>query len=208
VAKFGLYGGSFDPPHLGHLRLARAAADSLSLEKVFIVPSGHSPGKHAPLADDYDRLLMCEMTFTDEEERFVVDDRELRREGESYTIDTLLELQEQCHPEAVSTASLANNWCIIAGEDCLESFHTWKSYRAILSNCFLAIARREQGSAPFKHSRLAPAERSRVRFIDVEPLVISSTEIRAMLANGQPIDEYVVPAVAEFITRQGLYSSD
>ena len=204
MKKYGLFGGSFDPPHIGHLRLARAAADAFGLDTVFIVPSGQSPGKHAPFADDYDRLLMCEMTFEDDT-RFVIDDRELRRGGTSYTVDTLSELQEEYNPEAVSGVTLANTWCVIAGEDCLESFHTWKNYREILRRAFLAIARREQSGAPFRHARLSPEERSRVRFIDTEPTVISSTEIRAAIANGVDFSSFVAPAAAEFIAREGLY---
>ncbi|MDR3344170.1 MAG: nicotinate (nicotinamide) nucleotide adenylyltransferase [Oscillospiraceae bacterium] len=205
MAKFGLFGGSFDPPHIGHLRLAHAAADALGLDTVFIVPSGHSPGKHAPIADDYDRLLMCEMTFTDDDCRFVIDDRELRRGGISYTADTLRELQEEYQPEAVNPALLCNNWCLIAGEDCLESFHTWKDHRAILRTAFLAIARREQEGAPFKHAQLSPDERARVRFIDAEPIVVSSTEIRAAVSSGGDYAGFVAPAAAGFIAREGLY---
>ncbi|MDR1409573.1 MAG: nicotinate (nicotinamide) nucleotide adenylyltransferase [Oscillospiraceae bacterium] len=208
MPKFGLFGGSFDPPHIGHLRLARSAADAFGLDTVFIVPSGNSPGKHVPFADDYDRFLMCEMTFTNDDSRFVIDNRELRRGGVSYTIDTLRELQSQYSPEAVTAASLANNWCLIAGEDCLASFHTWMDYREILRTAFLAIARREQGGAPFKHSRLSPNERSHVRFIDAEPTVISSTELRAAIQVRQDFSDFVVPGVAEFITREGLYRQD
>ncbi|MCL2023441.1 MAG: nicotinate (nicotinamide) nucleotide adenylyltransferase [Oscillospiraceae bacterium] len=204
MSKYGILGGSFDPPHIGHLRLATAAADSMGLDTVFIVPAGHSPGKRLPFADDYDRLLMCELTF-EEDGRFVVDDRELRRGGISYTIDTLRELQRELHPDAVGGCNLANNWCIIAGTDCLESFHTWRDYHKILDRAFLAIARREDSHAPLKRSKLSPQERSRVHFIDAEPIVLSSTEIRAAIAQRQDVSEFVVPAVIDFIDNEKLY---
>jgi nicotinate-nucleotide adenylyltransferase len=202
VPKFGLFGGSFDPPHIGHLRLAVAAANDLGLERVFIVPSGQSPGKHTSFADDYDRLLMCQMTFGGVDDRFCVDDREIRRGGVSYTIDTLQELQE----EYASNMDASKSWYIIAGADCLEHFHSWHEYRKILKLATLAIARREQGGAPFKHAGLSPTERGRVRFIDVEPTVVSSTEVRSAILGGGAWTPLVTTAVAEFIQTQELYA--
>ncbi len=108
--------------------------------------------------------------------RFIVDDRELRRGGTSYTIDTLCELQDEYCPDAVNATVLADNWCVITGEDCLDTFHTWRDYKLILRRAFLAVARRGNSGAVFKKTHLSPREMARVRFTDkpISVVLISS----------------------------------
>ena len=117
--KIGIYGGSFNPPHLGHLAASLFFAASLALDKLLIVPAGDPPLKQACLVSGEDRLELCRRTFP-----FPVSGMELRRPGVSYTIDTLRALRGQ-YPHA--------RLFLLIGEDQREKFHQWKDWREILA---------------------------------------------------------------------------
>ncbi|MCL2301474.1 MAG: nicotinate (nicotinamide) nucleotide adenylyltransferase [Firmicutes bacterium] len=119
MMRIGIFGGSFNPPHLGHRAAALFFQQSLALDEVLIVPAKQAPLKAAPGTPDEDRFELCRRTFP-----FPVSDMELRRPGVSYTADTLRELRGQ-YPQA--------RFFLLIGEDQRENFHRWKDWEEILS---------------------------------------------------------------------------
>ena len=126
----GIYGGAFDPPHLAHAELAEVAIRQFGLDQLLIIPTGDAVHKRRALTASHHRLAMTRLAFA-ELPQAVVDPREINRGGASYTIDTLAELKAK-HPGAQFT--------LIIGQDQLTAFHTWKDYRAVLSQAKLAVA--------------------------------------------------------------------
>ena len=189
MKKIGIFGGAFNPPHKGHVRLARDFADRLTLDEVLIVPSFIPPHKSAAaLAGAADRLQMCRLAFCDDK-RFIVSTVEIDRGGKSYTYDTLLAIQEK-NPGA--------ELYLIIGSDMFLSFDTWHRYRDILKICTLCTAPREEG--------LTLAENPYNALISDSPaLELNSTMLREMLKKGENIAEYTGEKVARYIRRRGLY---
>ena len=120
--RIGLFGGAFDPPHDAHLALARAAIDQLALDRLHVLPTGDAWHKSRPLSPGADRLAMCRLAFADLP-RVRVDDRELRRDGATYTIDTLAEL----HAEEPAAQLF-----LVIGADQAAAFHRWRRAADIL----------------------------------------------------------------------------
>lgn len=196
VQRIGLFGGAFDPPHRAHHQVASAALSQLSLDRLYIVPTGQAWHKARPLTDSVHRLAMCELAFGDLS-RARVDTRELERDKPSYTLDTLTELQAQT-PGA--------QWFLILGADQLLSFKSWHSYSRILTMVKLAVAPRS----------LNPGEPSLdLSAVDIAytPLqmpvdALSATEIRQQntTLNGAQAPNSVHPEVARYIAQHHLYS--
>jgi len=194
--RIGIFGGAFNPPHLGHKRLVRSAADRLLLSRLYVIPTAAPPHKSAAeLASEDDRLALCRLTFSDA--RCEISDLELRRGGVSYTVDTLRALRE-AHPEA--------EFFLLVGGDMLASFHTWKDYGKILKMATLCVMRRTQEALP-ENPHFTQTQREKVLFLDALPLVISSTEIRLRCASGEDITPFVPPAAAQYICERGLYGA-
>ena len=125
MTRIGIFGGTFNPPHLGHLRAAQAFRSSLALDEVLIIPAKEAPLKAAPMVSGEDRLELCKRTFP-----FPVSDMELRRPGVSYTVDTLRALRGQ-YPEA--------KLFLLVGEDQRENFRQWKDWQEILTLAELSV---------------------------------------------------------------------
>ncbi len=192
--RIGIFGGSFNPPHLGHKKLVCYAADKLSLTLLYLIPVALPPHKQAALAPDADRLAMCRLTFA-ENPRIRVSDMEIRRGGNSYTIDTVTALQ-QAHPNAQLT--------LLIGSDLYPDFHLWRDYARLLELCTLCVTMREAEAKP--ENPFLPLER--VQFLDTPPLPMSSTEIRRLCREGVAIDRYVTPETAQYIKERKLYLTD
>jgi nicotinate-nucleotide adenylyltransferase len=189
MKKIGVFGGAFNPPHKGHVRLARDFADRLSLTEVMVIPSFIPPHKSAAaLVNAQDRLEMCRLAFCDDP-RFTVSATEIERGGKSYTYDTLLEIKKS-NPGAALY--------LIIGSDMFLTFHTWRRYEDILKICTLCTAARENG--------LTFAENPYNALIsDLPALELNSTAIREKLKNGEDIEAYVGGKVAGYINGRGLY---
>jgi len=188
-------GGSFNPIHHGHLLCARAAAEAAGLGGVILMPSRSPPHKpnDPALAAAEDRLAMCRLAvgWTS---GFSVDDREIRRTGPSYTIDTVRELRQQGWP--------AVHWMI--GADMLLSLPTWHQSRELIDEArFVIIAR---PGRTIDWSQLAePFRRLRESVVTAPLIDISATDIRARVAAGQPIDFMTPPGVVDYIRSRGIY---
>jgi nicotinate-nucleotide adenylyltransferase len=187
--NIGIYGGAFDPPHLAHMALAKAAMAQFELDQLFVIPTGDAVHKRRTLSPAYHRMAMAELAFADVP-NVVVDPCEVNRGGASYTIDTLTELRA-AHPDA--------NFFLIIGQDQLTAFHTWQSYQDILKMVTLAVALR--GS-----SIMAPPEIDFVP-LDFAPQSVSSSDIRQMVRlKDDQFKTKMVASVAQYIQEHALYT--
>ena len=196
--RLGLFGGSFDPPHVGHLLAAHDAIAALPLDRLLIVPAAQQPlkGQHASAAD---RLAMVQRTFAGVPE-MVVDPIEIERGGLSYMVDTVETLQRR-----EPTAELH----LLIGEDVLATLPRWREPERLRSMVRLVILRRDTAVDPVaasagRHDEPGlPVQHLATRRVDV-----SSTEIRARVRAGRSIRGFVTDAVAEYIASTGLYLRD
>lgn len=204
--KIGIYGGTFNPPHLGHLAAAKAALEALDLDKLLLVPAATPPHKPLPEGTPLpeQRLAMVEKMADamGEPGRVEVSALELERRGKSYTSDTLAAIQAQ-HPGA-------ELW-LLMGTDMFLTLHLWHDPAAILKLAGVcAFGRTEQdGEALFAPQRayLSKTFGAKVTTITLPGLVdISSTRLRELLSRGQG-GEYLLPAVYGHILMNGLYGT-
>jgi nicotinate-nucleotide adenylyltransferase len=189
----GLLGGAFDPPHLGHLALARDAARELGLERLVVIPTGTPPHKEVetPAATRY-RLAEAAFAGVPGVE---VSSHELDRPEPSYTVDTARWAAE-CWDDPV----------FLVGADEFASFPTWRDPAGVLGHVRLGVATRPGIARERLEEVLAGLERpERVLFFVIEPLPISSTAIRERVRRGDPIDHLVPPAVERLVGELGLY---
>jgi nicotinate-nucleotide adenylyltransferase len=183
LEKIGIYGGSFDPVHHGHLILARFALEKFVLEKIIFVPTRLSPHKNASVATGEARLQMLR-SATEGEPQFAVDDCELQRDPPSYTIDTVEKIRQK-YPNA--------HLFLLIGDDNLAGLSSWRGFDELRKIVTLIILQR--AVSPVTHEYLSVDRR----------FDISATEIRARIASARSI-RYLVPGAVEQIIRgHGLY---
>ena len=196
--RIGILGGTFDPIHMGHLITAEIVRVSAALDEIIFIPAARPPHKeNKGEAPAEDRLLMVQCAV-EGNPAFSVSDIELRREGPSYTVDTIAALSEQ-----LGDAELF----FITGADAMNDLYHWHEPARLLRSCvFIAAAR--QG-VELDESRLAeqfsPEQRSRIRIVPTPHLEISSTVIRARVRAGRSIRDLVPRAVELYIEERGLY---
>ena len=199
--RIGILGGTFDPPHLGHLLIAETARVALGLESVLFVPAGEpwlkSGQRITPAAH---RLRMVQLAVADNPD-FCVSDCEIRRGGATYTVDTLRELRGAYCPET--------ELYFIVGSDVLDQFHRWKEPEGILDLCRLAVIERPGGPAGgigILAERFPDAVASGAVVSVAGPRVdFSASELRRILAAGLSTRYQIPDAVAEYIAEHRLY---
>ncbi|MGN0544181.1 MAG: nicotinate-nucleotide adenylyltransferase [Acutalibacteraceae bacterium] len=195
--RLGIFGGTFNPPHMGHLGLVTAIADKMKLDRVLIIPASVPPHKHiSNLAGSRDRLEMCRLAFGGDG-RFFVSDTELKRSGKSYTYDTLCELREE-YPDA--------ELFLIVGSDMLATFDEWYRYHDILMMSTLCAASRKHGYVPQLEGRFTDEEIAKIEFIEISVLEVSSTLIRRKLSERENTHGLLSDSVREYIDKKGLYT--
>ena len=204
--RLGIFGGTFDPPHVGHLLAASDAFEDLALDRLLFVPAAIQPLKASKrTAPANHRLAMVRLT-TGADDRFGVDSVELDREGLSYTVDTLREFARR-FPSA--------ELFFLVGADVLSTFEQWRDPHIVLELATLAIMTRRAKSDDHLIDPL-PRWQTRSRTVDAElahrttrvatrRFDVSSTEIRERVRAGRPIHGFVTDAVAEYIGSHGLY---
>ncbi len=199
--QIGLFGGTFNPVHVGHLKVARAAVDQLRLEELRLIPSAMPPHKTpADLAPGEHRLAMCRLAVRGEP-RLSVDDVELRAGGRSYTVETLRTLRSE-RPGA--------ELVLLIGADMLRELHRWHRAREILEMARVVTARRPDvslGRLEALRRELGDESADRLlRDVLETPLVdVSSTEVRRRARAGEPIEPLVPETVARYIHEHNLY---
>ncbi len=205
MKRIGVFGGAFDPPHNAHLALAQTAIAQLQLDELKIIPTGFAWHKDRPLSAAEHRLKMAQLAFGGLD-RINVDAREIKREGHSYTIDTLEALQAE-EPDAA--------FFLLIGGDQLAAFTQWHRWQDILSRATVCVAERPlQASAPADVLALTPALRQSIH-LQLPPMTVSATAIRQRIAShtgsphiSQPDLAGLVPdAVARYISLHGLYQA-
>jgi nicotinate-nucleotide adenylyltransferase len=195
--RIGILGGTFNPPHLGHLVCAQEAYLQLELDRVMLIPARIPP--HKPVEDEpgpEHRLELCRCAVS-ADERFEVGDLEMRREGPSYTVDTLAELSSQAPDSELF---------LIVGGDVAAGLPRWREPERVLSLARLAVAKRRGTARPRVDralSELSGGERA--EFFRMPRIAISSTMIRRRVALGQPITYLVPDPVVGYIERHQLY---
>lgn len=190
--RIGLCGGSFDPVHNAHLALAHAALRDAALDQVRWIPAGQPWQKTRTVTAAVHRAAMVALAI-EGEPRFVLDRIELDRSGPSYTLDTVRALQ------AVQPGA---QWFLIVGQDQQAGLPTWHGADELLGLVTLAVAGRP--GAPSASPPVSPSSGA-VCTIDLPPMTLSSTEVRARCATGLPIDQMVPKQVARYIDQHGLY---
>ena len=199
--RLAIYGGSFNPPHRGHVEAAREAVKELRADRLLVVPAARPPHKEmeagSPAAEE--RFALAQLAFAGIPEA-EVSDIELRRPGRSYTADTLEELRQK-YPN--------DEFILLMGEDMFLSFETWKDFRRIFKLSALAAFPREEASLPRMRETMARFEReygARCTLIGYAPVAISSTELREKLKN-RAGNEFLPENVYKEIVRKRYYGA-
>lgn len=192
--NIGVYGGSFNPPHIAHLILAESLYETLNLDRLLFIPSSISPHKeNNALLEGEHRLRLTRYAIGDNE-RFDVSDIEVQRGGTSYTIDTITALDNVYKNDTLY---------VIVGVDNLVTFHHWREYRAILERCTL-VAMNRPG---FSTGQVRDDILEKTKIVDVPYLEISSTEIRRRIREGRSVRYLVPDAVLREIEKCGYYKN-
>lgn len=206
----GILGGTFDPIHYGHLRTALDVQQHLSLDEVRFIPCGEPPHRISPVAEPLQRLAMVRAAIAGQV-KFTVDDREIRRDGPSYMVDTLISLKKDFKSESL---------CLILGTDAFNGLEQWYQWQQIFDLANIVVMRRPDvdGKAKInkylfskiKH-RLVDAENLNKRqngaicFVPVTQLDISATMIRKQWQQGKNIQFFLPDSVLTLIQQQNIY---
>lgn len=193
--RVGVFGGAFDPPHIAHVALARAAVEQLQLDELRIFPTGQAWHKVQVLTAPEHRLAMARIAFADVP-RAVIDERELRRPGPTYTIDTLRELMAE-RPQA--------QLFLVMGADQSSSLTKWRDWESILKLAVLCVAARPALAADDGQPLQSLPAHARSRQLNLPSMPDSATQVRARVASGGDIAHLVAPGVARYIDRHHLY---
>jgi nicotinate-nucleotide adenylyltransferase len=195
----GVFGGAFDPPHNAHVALARAAVQQFGLGELRIFPTGQAWHKPRVLSPSEHRVAMAHLAF-DELPGVVVDERETRRAGPTYTVDTLLELQAE-YPGA--------QLFLMLGQDQALALKKWHRWQDILRLAIICVAIRDAESSrsgDFSAQNGFPGvPPERFQSLELAPMDLGSTDIRARVAAGQGVLPLVPEPVARYISHHHLY---
>lgn len=192
-----MLGGTFDPPHSGHLALAEAARARLELDEVLFIPAYRNPDKTPSTATTPKQRLAMVQLATAGNPLYSVSDIEIARRGNSYAVDTLAQL----------TQARPGDYWFILGADALRGLPNWKQPDKLIRLCRLGVAIRPPDKPVHLLSRLTPEIVERVDVIEMAPVEISSTEIRNMISRGLGVSQWLAPAVLEYIRENHLYGS-
>ncbi len=193
--RIGVFGGAFDPPHLGHVALAKAAIAELSLDKLLVIPTGHAWHKARALSPAEYRLAMATLAFADIPE-VQVDARETRRTGASYTVDTLRELHAENPGAALH---------LLIGQDQARALHTWHESEALPALAIICVAARADSTGAKGQFDALKAHMPGLTVLNMPPVATSATDIRHRAASGQNVGPLVFETVARYIDQHHLY---
>lgn len=200
LKRIGVFGGAFDPPHVAHLAIAKAALEQLGLDLLLVIPTGQAWHRSSATSDAAHRLAMAQMTFAGLD-RVQVDDMEIRRAGPSYSVDTLLKLRER-HPGA--------QWWLVLGADQARRLSRWQRWEELLTLTSFCVAGREEGpSAPADNDVAAQKAKDmgRWRELRLPAMHVSATEVRRSVAAHEDISALVPQGIARYIAQHHLYQT-
>lgn len=210
LGPIGVFGGTFNPVHYGHLRSAVELVERLGLERLHLMPCAQPPHREAPSCSAEHRAAMVELAVA-AEPRLLCDTRELRRAGVSYTFDSLVELRQE--------SGEGSSLCLVMGCDAVLNINTWHRWRELLDVAHIAVIARPGWHFPDEgevarwlqehRTEAVGALRERpagaVLVQNLRPLDISSTEIRALLAQGRSARYLLPESVLDYIQERQLY---
>ena len=191
--KVCLFGGTFDPPHIGHLLIAQTVFEAEKFDKVLFVPANKPPNKKA-FSSQATRVEMLKLAV-EGNPNFEISDIEIKRGGVSYTIDTIRAIKNELDFKG-------DKLFYLIGSDCLLDFHNWKDPEAILEECQVVVAIRPG----FRPSDIPAWILHRIQFANIPRFEISSTNIRKRWVDNKTIRYMVTLPVWEYIEKQKLYS--
>lgn len=197
--RIGFFGGTFDPPHNGHLSALSAFTADCSLDRVLVMPTGTPPHKAAGKASDTDRLEMARLAFESVKNAEICD-YEVRKGGKSYSVETLEWLKTQFPNDEI---------VLYTGSDMLLSFHKWYKVERILQLCEVASFSRtgsDRNELEKQALFLRETYGAKVTVHDFSPQIVSSTDVRNAIANGDDISDLVPKKVEEYIKNNALYA--
>lgn len=186
--RIGILGGTFNPPHIGHVVLAKEAIRKLCLDKIFFIPTNISPHKDNDFIDSLARFDMVKLTAS-QDKKFEVLDIEIKRGGVSFTVDTVKQLKRM-YPE--------DDFFLIVGSDLANNFSSWKDYCALKSLVDIVVAQRKV--MPLKN-------KDSFTIIDIPQVDISSSKIRELVKKDISIQDMVEKPVEKYIKKHNLYKA-
>ena len=191
--RIAIYGGSFNPMHIGHEKIVDYVLDNLNMDKIIIIPVGIPSHRENNLEQSDTRLKICKEIFKGHK-KIEVSDIEIKSEGKSYTYDTLLKLMDLYGEN--------NEFFEIIGEDSLKSLKTWKNYEELLKICkFIVFRRKDDKNIQIDEEFL---NNKNIIILENEYYDISSTEIRNMVKNNEDISAFVNKKVKKLIEKEYL----
>lgn len=213
--KIGIFGGSFNPPHMGHINCLTTVQKKTGLDKVFVVPTFQSPLKtptEGPTPEQ--RLEMVKLAIQDYGSAFEIDEQEIKRGGTSYTIDTL---------KSYAKKYKADDIYLILGADHLDTFNSWKEYKEILKAANLIVATRPGFDIPSSKDKLPSYLQEfileydfnfvelttgrNLQFIRLQDVDTSASELRKRIRSGRPVEKFLPLSVENYIRDQNLYKT-
>ncbi|HBL40979.1 MAG TPA: nicotinate (nicotinamide) nucleotide adenylyltransferase [Ruminococcaceae bacterium] len=195
MKRIGVFGGTFNPPHIGHGRLVEHIRQTVQLDRLLVIPTFLPPHKVSnDLASCEDRLAMCRLAFPNWCE---VSDLEIRRGGKSYTVDTLTQLKA-AYPN--------DELVLLIGSDMMQTFDQWVRCEDILQMCTVCVTSRADEGLDLSADKI-PAIFEKHPFLrsDLPPFEVSSTQIRQRIRQGEDTAGLLLPEVRSFIEKRGLY---
>ncbi|WP_296507218.1 nicotinate (nicotinamide) nucleotide adenylyltransferase [Rhodoferax sp.] len=196
--RIGVFGGAFDPPHLGHMALVKTAMVQLGLQRLVVVPTGQAWHKTRPLSAAHHRVAMAELAFASIP-GVSVDRRETLRHGPSYTVDTLRELQSEIPGQ---------QWHLVIGEDQARRLSTWHEADQLPALAIICVAARADSSGAQGQFDGLADNIPGLTVLNMPAMAISATDIRQRVASGESIAPLVFEPVARYIDQHLLYRSD
>lgn len=194
--KVCLFGGTFDPPHNGHLAIARQCRQELNLKRVYFIPAFLAPHKtNLKIADARHRLAMLNLAVQNES-GFEILKFELERQGISYSIDTILAVKREFHLGK-------KDLYFLIGADSFTEFNTWREPERILDECRVVVA----GRPGFSIDRVPQAYRQKVVVLSNPLMTVSSTDIRQRIQKHLSVDELIPEPVLDYIRKNKLYQN-
>lgn len=197
MSSVGIFGGTFNPVHNGHMHLAEMALHELKLDRLIFIPSNIPPHKSAEnLCSNDDRFKMCSLAVSGIQ-KFQVSDYELKRSGKSYSVYTAGYFREQFPTDRIF---------MLIGSDMLMSFDSWYRYQDVLKMVDLAVVSRENDDRAILEKKADFLRKyGEIKIIDSDPYVISSTEIREKIKKDEKFSCYLPEKVVQYIRLNNLY---
>ena len=193
--KIGVLGGTFDPPHVGHLAIAKAAIESFGLDEVLFMPAARNPLKRAKGTPSKHRIEMVKRLI-EKEPNMSVSDLEITRGGHSYSVDTMAELQ---------MVQPAEYWFLL-GTDAMQGIDKWKQPERLIKLCRLGLVKRGTRVIEDVLIRVPEALKDSVDLVQMPMIETSSSELRDMMERGRSVTLWIPNEVASYIRENKLYS--